>query len=240
MGGREGGREGGGPGDFAGGLGDSDQSEEWRRASGVAGVAALGRRGGGGRGGGGGREGGREGGAGRGSAGGGGGGGGERRERAGDTSVGAENRGGGDGVGGGTAVPPSSATLPSLPEGAKDDKEGTPGKDTEGLAAPPPAYPQSFREILEMTERGETPPGIVTVDSRLSQDVGELGTLSVPASAEGMSTPPKKPWEAEKEEVGRGGEEGREEGSRAREGGTEGELEEERRLPAEGKQAYGV
>jgi hypothetical protein len=113
-------------------------------------------------------------------------------------------------------------------------------KDTEGLAAPPPAYPQSFREILEMTERGETPPGIVTVDSRLSQDVGELGTLSVPASAEGISTPPKKPWEAEKEEVGRGEEGGREEGSRAREGGTEGELEEKRRVPAEEKQAYGV
>lgn len=47
-------------------------------------------------------------------------------------------------------------------------------------------------QIMQMTERGETPAGIQTVENRLSKDVGQLQASD--------SQPRAKPWEGGKGE----------------------------------------
>eukprot|EP00624_Nannochloropsis_granulata_P003514 evm.model.NODE_27894_length_36586_cov_24.085770.4 len=104
----------------------------------------------------------------------------------------------------------SSSAPITLSRKANEREGGNVDSPPSPTPPPPPHYPQSFREIMEMTERGETPAGIAQVESRLSQDVEREGGLKPLSSPSNASITKRKPWEvaAVEEEEERGGKEG--------------------------------
>ena len=65
--------------------------------------------------------------------------------------------------------------------------DGAAAKSVSGAATPTPAPPASYAEVMEMIQRGETPPGI--------EKVNDTPPNPNAAVSEAKMAPPRKPWE---------------------------------------------